>query len=138
MADDTHRSVELVRTAAGRFRATNTRGVSIDIGGDGDFSPVELLLAAIGGCSGMDVDIFTTRRAEPTMFEMTVAGEKVRDEGGNHMTDLVVTYRVRFPDGAEGDAARTILPDAIQRSHDRLCTVSRTVELPTPVAIRSE
>ena len=28
------------------------------------------------------------------------------------------------------------LPDAIRRSHDRLCTVSRTVELGTPVDTR--
>ena len=40
-----------------------------------------------------------------------------------------------FPEGAEGDAARAALPRSLQQSHDRLCTVSRTVELGTPVAI---
>ena len=45
-----------------------------------------------------------------------------------------MTFRVRFPDGPEGDAARALLPDAVHRSHDRWCTVSRTVELPTPVS----
>jgi uncharacterized OsmC-like protein len=44
-----------------------------------------------------------------------------------------VTFRLTFPDGEGGDAARALLPEAVQRSHDRLCTVSRTVELGTPV-----
>jgi uncharacterized OsmC-like protein len=29
-----------------------------------------------------------------------------------------------------------MLPSAIQRSHDRLCTVSRTVEVGSPVTVR--
>ena len=35
-----------------------------------------------------------------------------------------------------GDAARAVLPDAVRRSHDRLCTVSRTIELGIPVTSR--
>jgi len=50
------------------------------------------------------------------------------------MEELSVTFRLRFPDGEGGDAARALLPDIVRRSHDRLCTVSRTVELGTPVA----
>ena len=63
---------------------------------------------------------------------MEVDGDKVRDEGGNRMEELSVTFRLRFPEGEGGDAARALLPEAVQRSHDRLCTVSRTVELGTP------
>ena len=103
-----------------------------------DFTPVELFLAAIGGCTAVDVDIFTTRRAEPESFVVEVGGNKVRDEGGNRMEELSVTFRVRFPDGEGGDAARALMPEAVQRSHDRLCTVSRTVELGTPVDTRIE
>jgi uncharacterized OsmC-like protein len=44
-----------------------------------------------------------------------------------------VTFRIRFPDGEGGDKARALLPDAVKRSHEQLCTVSRTVELGTPV-----
>jgi putative redox protein len=65
-----------------------------------------------------------------------VDAEKVRDDGGNRLQDLAVTFRVSFPDGAGGDAARELLPEAVRRSHDRLCTVGRTVELGTPVATR--
>jgi hypothetical protein len=55
------------------------------------------------------------------------------DELGNRLTDLVVTFSVAFPDGEPGDRARAILPRAVKTSHDRLCTVSRTVEIGTPV-----
>ena len=49
---------------------------------------------------------------------------------------IVVTFQVRFPDGPEGDAAREVLPVAARHSHDRLCTVGRTLQLPTSVALR--
>ena len=52
------------------------------------------------------------------------------------MTDLTVEMRATFPAGQGGDAARAVLPDALRKSHDRLCTVSRTVEVGTPVTSR--
>jgi uncharacterized OsmC-like protein len=130
MAQDALRQVSLMRTGPSTFRATNVRGASIDIGGD-HLSPVELLLAAMGACSGMDVDVLTSRRAEPVRFEIEVRGEKIRDENGNHLDNIVTQFAVTFPDGPEGDAARAVLPDAVRRSHERLCTVTRTVILPT-------
>ena len=135
-----HRSVSLRRTSAGRYVATNARGgeLAFGSGGDDDFTPVELLLAAIGGCSAIDVDILTTRRSEPASFEVEVAAEKLRDEEGNHLGPVEMVFRVRFPDGEGGAAARELLPDAVRKSHERLCTVSRTVELPTPVTVAIE
>ncbi|MGN6413099.1 OsmC family protein [Flexivirga sp.] len=134
---DAHRSVTIARTAPGTFRATNARGGTFDFGSGGDdqFTPVELLLTAIAGCTGIDVDIFTTRRSEPTRFEVVAEGDKLRDEHGNHMGPIDVTFRIAFPEGTDGDAARAVLPDAIQKSHERLCTVSRTVALPTEVTM---
>ncbi len=119
---------------------TNDRGGQITIGkGEGNaFTPVDLLLAAIGGCTAIDVDILTSRRAEPEQFEVQVDAEKARDQAGNHLTDIVVTFRIRFPGGEPGEAARALLPDAVRKSHERLCTVSRTVELGTPIATRIE
>lgn len=131
---DTLRTVRVDRDAAGRYTATNPSGVTIELGsGDDLFSPVELLLAAIGGCTAIDADIATSRHAEPSAFSVTVTGHKIRDDDGSRMTDLEVTFRVSFPEGPEGDAARTILPRAVKLSHDRLCTVSRTIEAGTPV-----
>ena len=135
VADDTLRSVVVERTSLGRYLVGNVRGGSMMIGTgeDADFTPVELLLAAIGGCTAADVDHITSRRAEPERFVVRVSGDKVRDADGNRMENLTVEFTVRFPDGTAGDAAREVLPSAVRRSHDRLCTVTRTVELGTPV-----
>ena len=133
---DAQRSVTITRIARGRYAATNGRGGRIEFGGgdDSEFTPVELFLAAIGGCTGIDVDLITSRQAQPNAFSIGVDARKVRDERGNHLTDISVTFGLGFPDGNDGDAARAVLPQAVQRSHDRLCTVSRTVELGTSVA----
>jgi putative redox protein len=129
------RSVELTRIGVHRFKATNPRGgvLPIGTGDDPDFSPVELLLAAIAGCSALDVDFITGKRSEPESFDVYVEGQKVRDEQGNHLTGLRVVFDLTFPEGDAGDAARGVLQSAIEMSRDRLCTVSRTVAVSSPV-----
>ena len=139
--DSGHRSVRLERIENSRYTAINERGgtITVGTGAGSDFTPVELLLVAIGGCTAVDVDILTSRRAEPDSFGIVVDAEKARDEAaGNHLTDLQVTFRIAFPAGEQGEAARKLLPDAVRKSHDRLCTVSRTVELGAPIATRIE
>ena len=141
---ETRRTLTLTRSAPGTLVATNVRGGTMTVisGGAGagpEFTPIELLLAAIGGCTGLDVEAITGKRAEPERFEIQVDAEKVRDDAGaNRLTDVVVTFRIAFPDGDHGDAARAVLPDAVAKSHDRLCTVSRTVELGTVITPRIE
>ena len=132
--------MRLERIENSRYTAINERGGKITVGSGGgtDFTPVELLLVSIGGCTGVDVDLLTSRRAEPDSFEIVVEADKVRDTAGNHLAGLQVTFRLRFPAGEQGDKARELLPDAVRKSHDRLCTVSRTVELGTPIATRIE
>jgi putative redox protein len=134
-SESTHRTLTVERVAAGQFAAVNSRGgrIVFGTGADEEFTPTELLLIAIGGCTAIDIDIITTRRAEPESFEIVVDADKVRDEGGNHLANIEVTYRVRFPAGEAGDKARAVLPDAVRQSHERLCTVGRTVEMPTPI-----
>ncbi len=140
MTEDTHRQVRIERIANTRYTATNERGGQITVGGGGtEFTPVELLLAAIGGCTAIDVDILTSRRAEPDSFAVEVGAEKVHDEKGrNQLADITVTFRISFPDGEGGDKARALLPDAVRRSHESLCSVSRTVELGTPITTHIE
>ncbi len=133
---DTWRGIDLVRIGAGRYKATNARGGLVPMGSGGDdpdFTPVELLLAALAGCAGVTVDELTSRRAEPVSFHLTAEGHKVHDEGGNHLVGLKVTFDVAFPEGEDGDRAREFLPRAIAQTHDRICTVSRTVSLGEPV-----
>jgi putative redox protein len=138
-AGSTHRNVTVERIANGEFTVTNSRGGQLRFGTGGtDFTPTELLLAAIGGCTAIDVDILTSRRAEPESFEVRVDAEKIRDEDGNRLKDIEITFRIGFPAGQAGDEARAILPDVVKKSHDRLCTVGRTVEIGTPISDRIE
>lgn len=135
MDDKRDRSVELSRVRKARYQVTNARGGTIELGeGDDEaFTPVELFLTAVAGCTAIDVDYILSKRAEPLRFELEMSGTKVRDDGGNHLTALTLTLDLDFPDSAEGEAARQAAPMALARSHERICTVSRTVQLGEPV-----
>ncbi len=137
MTETTHREITLRRLRKARFVATNSRGGTLEFGeGDDEaFSPVELLLAALAGCTGIDVDYITAKRAEAERLDLRISGEKIRDEHGNRLIDLVLRFDVAFPEGEAGDAAREVLPAAVQRSHDRLCTVGRTVAVGTDMSV---
>ncbi len=138
MADPTHRWITLDRIDQGVYLARNPRGGELRFGssaGEG-FSPVELLLAAIAGCSAVDVDIVTGRRSPAERFSARVDAHSVRDGGGNILQDVTLTFQITFPPGEAGDAALEALPRAVKVSHDRTCTVSRTIEAGTPVTVR--
>jgi putative redox protein len=134
-SDKTLRSIDLHQIGEHRWMATNRRGggVSIGPGKDPDFTPVELLLASLAGCGAADLDHITGKRAPFETFKARAEGHKVRDEGGNHMVRLTVTFDVTFPEGEGGDAAREIMPRTVEQIQDRLCTVARTVTLGDPV-----
>ena len=133
-----HRTVTVERGPDGAHEAVNVRGGRLRIGpgDDADFTPTELLLVAIGACTSIDVATLISRRAEPESFAVRVEADKVRDADGNRLDDIVVTFEVVLPPTEAGAAARDLLPGFVTRSHDRLCTVSRTVELGTVVTTR--
>jgi putative redox protein len=138
--DSPRRAVTILRAGPGQFVARNERGgeIAVCTGDSAEFTPVELMLAAIGGCTSVDVDILTSRRSEPDSFEVLVEADKVRDDAGNHLAGIKVTFRLAFPATDQGDQARAVLPSAVRRSHDQICTVGRTVELGAPIATRIE
>ncbi|MDN5762934.1 MAG: OsmC family protein [Microlunatus sp.] len=133
--NDGLRRVSLERTSKGRFLARNTRGarLAVGTGEDSDFTPVELLLVAIAGCSAVDVDLITGKRSAPEEFRVDATGVKIRDQHGSRMVDLGTDFTIRFPDTEAGRAAEAVLERAIIASQQRLCTVSRTVEVSSPV-----
>ncbi|MGA8247366.1 MAG: OsmC family protein [Nocardioides sp.] len=138
MTDDTLRQVDLTQIGAGRYKAVNARGGVLPVGSgdDPDFTPVELLLAALAGCTAIDVGAITGKRAAPERFDVHVDGHKVRDDGGSHLVDLGVTVSIVFPEGEDGDRAREVLPRAIRQTGERICTVGRTLQLGTTIDYR--
>jgi putative redox protein len=136
MSDSDHRSVTIERVDEGIYLARNARGHELRFGSsdpDG-FTPVELFLASIAGCTAVDIDVVTGRRSAADQFEAQIDATYVRDDAGNRLEDIELTFRVRFPAGEAGDAAREILPRVAKTSHDKTCTVSRTVEIGTPIS----
>lgn len=124
--------VNLKRVSPVHYEVTNGRGVSVSVGhGEDVFSPVELLLAAIGACSSIDVDMVTTRRADPDQFDVSIAGDVEKGPQGNRVKDVDLNFSLRFPDTDEGRTAQSLVARLVKLSHDKDCTVGRTVMLPT-------
>ncbi|HCJ55847.1 OsmC family protein [Glutamicibacter arilaitensis] len=132
------REVNIERLEARKYKATSLEsGASLEFGqGEGLLTPVELLLAAIAGCSSIDVDVATTRRSEPEKFEVKASGYKVTEDSASRMEDIHLGFDLKFPDTEEGRKAAGMIQRIVKLSHDKYCTVSRTVEL--GAAVQSE
>jgi putative redox protein len=119
-------SVRVERTDDGGFVARNSRGAEVAIGGpsdDGVFSPVELLLAALGGCEIVTVEPLTADRGHRLVkLAATVEAEKVAP---TRLGTITVTYDVELPPG-DDDAAK-VFTDVAHRVHENHCTVGRAL-----------
>ena len=119
-------SVRVERTDDGGFVARNGRGAEVAIGGasdDGVFSPVELLLAALGGCEIVTVEPLTADRGHRLVkLAATVETEKVAP---TRLGTITVTYDVELPPG-DDDAAK-VFTDVAHRVHENHCTVGRAL-----------
>lgn len=140
MSTPDQRQVTLTRVDTGIYEARNAKGATLRFGSrdEDGFSPVELLLAALAGCSAVDLDVVTARRTEPTRFEVSSSAQAVHGGDGNLLQDIEVRFTLGFPSGPDGDAARKVAPAAARASHDKTCTVSRTIEQGVPVTMSVE
>lgn len=125
-------NVRVERTDDGGFRATNDRGAEVRLGSnadDGVFTPVELLLAAVGGCNIVTVEPLTAKRGHRLVrLAMTVQADKVES---NRLGPVTVTYDVELPE-KEADA---VFRAVAGRVHDQYCTVSRSLAEGTEVRL---
>ncbi|WP_062070673.1 OsmC family protein [Demequina sediminicola] len=138
MDEVTTKNVTLTREAEGVYVARNPDGAEIRFGYnvEGALSAVDLLLVAIAGCSATDLDMMTSRRAEPTKFEANVTAEKVGGSAPAILRDIDVAFDVAFPEGADGDKARARVAAALKAAEEKTCTVSRTVAHGAEVTLR--
>jgi len=108
-----------------RFVATDSAGHSMvmdaskRVGGEGSgFSPLQLLLAALGGCTGMDVvDIMRKQRQRVEGLEIVVSGERVK-EPPRVYGKIHVEYRVRG-----GGIREEAVERAVRLSEEKYCSV---------------
>ncbi|MDH2427535.1 OsmC family protein [Sphaerisporangium sp. TRM90804] len=126
-------SVNVERTEDG-FVARNDRGARVAIGGgeeEGVFTPVELLLAAVGGCNIVTVEPLTAQRGHRLMrLAMTVEASKIEP---TLLGPVTITYDVQLPE--DDPKADEIYRAVAHRVHERHCTVSRSLEKGTEVRV---
>jgi len=126
-----HVSVE--RTDDG-FIARNDRGAELRFGTGGEdpsFSPVELMLVALGGCNLVTVEPLTAQRGHRLVkLAATIEAEKIKP---NQLGTITMTYDVELPPG-DADAAK-IFHDVAHRVHERACTVSTSLEQRTTIDV---
>ncbi len=138
--DPNFRSVTVERVGETHYRATNPAGAVVEFGqGEGLLTPVEMLLAALAGCSSVDVDVVTSRRSEPENFTVTSSAVKLHeDDGAVRLDDVQLSFNVTFPSDKAGQQAQKMVDRLMKLSHEKDCTVSRTIEHPTHVEFINE
>lgn len=82
-------------------------------------TPVQLMMMALGGCTGMDViSILRKKRLDVTGYTVEVSGER-RDEHPKIFLHMQVLHRLR----GRG-LMRAVVEEAVTLSHEKYCTVS--------------
>ncbi|MBI4302181.1 MAG: OsmC family protein [Chloroflexi bacterium] len=106
-----------------QFVATGSDGHAIVLDGEGrGFSPSEILLAALAGCTGIDViGILRKQRQKVSSLEIIVKGEQLPDPPWTYQK-VEVEYVVKGEDIKESAVAR-----AIELSETKYCSVGATI-----------
>jgi len=113
-----------------RMEAVNDKGNSIimdagasDGGHDSGVRPMQLLLAAMGGCSAIDLIGILRKQREPlTDLKITVTGEREQGVVPSLYTEVHVHFRL-FGNINQDKAKR-----AVELSVEKYCSVAKTLE----------
>lgn len=110
------------------FECTNSAGNSILLDntsqpGAKGVSPMESVLMAVAGCSGIDVvSILKKQRQNITSFNAEVEGERVVIDDAKPFKSITVKFIL------EGDIDSKKAYKAAELSFDKYCSVSKTLE----------
>lgn len=122
-------AVDVERTDDG-FVGTNERGARVALGGSDEhnvFTPVELLLIALGGCEILTIEPLTAKRGH-RLVKLTVRVEAEKVEP-TKLGPVTATYEIELPPG-DGKAAE-VFKSVAHRVHDSHCIVGRALREPT-------
>ena len=110
------------------FECTNAQGNSILLDntsqpGAQGVSPMESVLMAVAGCSGIDVvSILKKQRQEITDFKAEVEGERIPVEDAKPFKSIKIKFLL------EGNIDPKKAHKAAQLSFEKYCSVSKTLE----------
>lgn len=92
-------------------------------------SPMESVLMAVAGCSGIDVvSILKKQRQKVSGFSAEVEGERVQIEDAKPFKKIMVNFFI------EGEVDPSKAARAAQLSFEKYCSVSKTLEPNVEVA----
>lgn len=95
-------------------------GVSTDAKG---MRPMQLLLAALGGCSGIDVvSILEKQHYKLSAFTISVDGKREPNTVPSLFKEILITFSL------EGDIPADKVLRAVQLSLEKYCSVAKTLE----------
>ncbi|MGM0545325.1 MAG: OsmC family protein [Bacteroidota bacterium] len=95
-----------------------------DIGGiEGGFSPMQLLLAGVGGCSAIDIiGILKKQKQDLQDLQVEVDGDRQSKDTYSEFTTIHINYIFT------GDLDESKVERAINLSLDKYCSVTKTLE----------
>lgn len=130
----THLSLETIESGM-RFRVATDRGreMILESGKEATApSPVDALLASLGGCIGMDViGILRKMRQQVTGYAIHVSGER-REEHPRRFTRIELVHHVR------GCVRRDAVEEAIRLSVTKYCSVAASLAPDIEISSRVE
>lgn len=92
-------------------------------GHDSGFRPTQLLLAAVGGCSAIDVVMILKKQKQKIdSFEIEVDGEKEAVEEYSLFRNITIHFKLK------GEIDLEKAERAVQLSIEKYCSVSKTLE----------
>jgi putative redox protein len=119
------KKVVLHQLSGHRFLGINEQGDKVLVDGDQPATgmrPMELLLAALAGCTAYDVvDIMNKKRQPLSSYRVETVGERA-EEHPKRYTHIVVTHYASGP-----KVTQAALETAVQLSHEKYCSVSATL-----------
>ena len=102
--------------------------IQLDGSRQNGFSPKALLLAGLGGCSGIDVvDILQKMRVEFSNFEIDVETTQT-EENPKVFNDIFITYKIKTNKKNEDKVKK-----AIDLSLEKYCGVSAMLQKNSPI-----
>ena len=112
------------------MEAKNEDGVTLQMDGTGEigginggFRPMQMLLAAAGGCSAIDVvGILKKQRQNPDDLKIEVTGERVNVKEYSEFKSINIHFILK------GDLDEKKVSRAIDLSLNKYCSVSKTLE----------
>ena len=92
-------------------------------GGNNGMRPMQMLLAAMGGCSGIDViSVLKKQRQDLRDIKITITGEREKDAVPSLYTEVHAHFRLY------GNVDPQKAEKAVNLSVEKYCSVARTLE----------